>query len=199
MKVLIDNGHGENTPGKRSPVWSDGSQLFEWEYTRQIAVRVENELRRLGVDVERIVKENTDVSLSERVKRANEIAAKYGKSKTIIVSIHCNASSNGKGTGWEIHTSPGKTKADDLAQIFWDTAKAMFGGSWAIRGDWSDGDGDWESNFYILKQTSCPAVLTENFFMDNEKDCKFLLSPDGKSQIIKLHVDSIIKYIEKYA
>ena len=30
MKVLIDNGHGENTPGKRSP---DG-RLREWAYTR---------------------------------------------------------------------------------------------------------------------------------------------------------------------
>ena len=37
MKVLLDNGHGENTPGKRSPKWSDGSQLFEWEYAREIA------------------------------------------------------------------------------------------------------------------------------------------------------------------
>ena len=36
MKVLIDNGHGENTPGKRSP---DG-RLREWAYTRKIADRV---------------------------------------------------------------------------------------------------------------------------------------------------------------
>ena len=31
MKVLLDNGHGENTPGKRSPKWSDGSQLKTYE------------------------------------------------------------------------------------------------------------------------------------------------------------------------
>jgi N-acetylmuramoyl-L-alanine amidase len=198
MKILIDNGHGENTPGKRSPVWGDGTQLLEWEYAREIAARVESELKGHEVDVERLVKENTDISLSERARRANEIAARYGKSKTLLVSIHCNASQNGKGTGWEIHTSPGKTKADDLAQIFYDTANDMFGGTWKIRGDWSDGDGDWESNFYILTKTSCPSVLTENFFMDNEKDCKFLLSPEGKSQIVKLHVDAILKYIEKY-
>lgn len=89
--------------------------------------------------------------LAERTRRANEAAAKHGKSKTILVSIHVNAS-NGKGTGWEIHTYPGKTKADDLAQIFWDTANEMFGKDWKIRGDWSDGDGDWESNFYILRK-----------------------------------------------
>ena len=194
-KVIIDNGHGENTPGKRSPKWADGSQLFEWEYTREIAKRVHSELTSKGIDVELLVKENVDVPLQERARRANEIAARNGKSNVILASIHCNASQNGKGTGWEIHTSPGKTKSDDLAQVFWDKAKEMFGETAKIRGDWSDGDGDWESNFYILTKTSCPAVLTENFFMDNEKDCKFLLSPEGKAQIVKLHVDSILKYI----
>ncbi len=97
-----------------------------------------------------------------------------------------------------MHTSPGKTKSDDLAQIFWDTANEMFGKEWMIRGDWSDGDGDWENNFYILQKTICPAVLTENFFMDNERDCKFLLSQKGKDAIVKLHVDSITKYIKKH-
>ena len=36
MKILIDNGHGENTPGKRSP---DGS-LREYAYAREIADRI---------------------------------------------------------------------------------------------------------------------------------------------------------------
>lgn len=27
--ILLDNGHGEDTKGKRSPVWKDGSQLLE--------------------------------------------------------------------------------------------------------------------------------------------------------------------------
>ena len=53
MKVLIDNGHGSNTPGKRSP---DG-RLREYAYTREIASRLEMELRKNGIDAERIVKE----------------------------------------------------------------------------------------------------------------------------------------------
>lgn len=36
MKILIDNGHGVETPGKRSP---DG-RLKEYAYTREIANRV---------------------------------------------------------------------------------------------------------------------------------------------------------------
>ena len=64
-----------------------------------------------------------------------------------------------------------------------------------IRTDKSDGDEDWESNFYILKNTNCPATLSESFFMDNEEDVKYLLSPEGKKDIIKIHVDGINRYI----
>ena len=51
MLVLIDNGHGENTPGKRSPKWADGSQLFEWQYAREVANAVYNQLIAKGVDL----------------------------------------------------------------------------------------------------------------------------------------------------
>ena len=87
MKILIDNGHGSNTPGKCSP---DG-RLKEYAYAREIAVRLEAELRKQGVDAERIVKEEIDVPLSERCRRANE----YKSGDTILVSIHCNAAGNG--------------------------------------------------------------------------------------------------------
>lgn len=63
MKVLIDNGHGENTPGKRSP---DG-RLREWAYTREIADMVVAGLRKLGIDAELIVKEDTDVKFELNV------------------------------------------------------------------------------------------------------------------------------------
>ena len=95
MKVLIDNGHGENTPGKRSP---DG-RLREWSYTREIADMVVSGLRKLGIDAERIVKEDTDVPLSERCRRADAIYKEAGK-KAILVSIHCNAAGNG--SSWTV-------------------------------------------------------------------------------------------------
>ena len=65
MKILIDNGHGENTPGKRSP---DGV-LREYLYAREIADDIVRELVKKGYDAERIVKENVDVSLAERFLR----------------------------------------------------------------------------------------------------------------------------------
>ena len=74
MKILIDNGHGENTPGKRSP---DG-MLREYLYAREISDDIVRELVKRGYDAERIVKENVDVSLSERARRVNEVCGKLG-------------------------------------------------------------------------------------------------------------------------
>lgn len=74
MKILIDNGHGENTPGKRSP---DG-KFREYSYAREIAKSIEGELKFLGIDAERIVTESEDIPLEERVRRVNEICGRFG-------------------------------------------------------------------------------------------------------------------------
>lgn len=83
MKILIDNGHGENTPGKRSP---DGS-LREYAYAREIADRIAHELSARGYDAERIVRETVDVPLSERARRVNEVCGRYGTANVVLVSI----------------------------------------------------------------------------------------------------------------
>lgn len=193
MKVLIDNGHGENTPGKRSP---DG-RLREWAYSREIADMVVAGLRKLGIDAERIVKEDTDVPLSERCRRVNAIYNETGK-KAILISIHCNAAGNGTAwmhaQGWEAWTSVGQTKADILADCLYEAAEEALPGM-KIRKDMVDGDSDKESNFYILKYTKCPAVLTENFFQDNKEDVEYLLSQQGKETVARIHIYGIIKYL----
>lgn len=194
---MIDNGHGEDTKGKRSP---DGA-LKEYAYAREIANEVVRELVELSYDVERVVKEDWDVSLPERVRRVNEVCARCGKENVILVSIHCNAAGNGtkwmSARGWSAYTSKGQTMSDRLADLLYEEAEKNFPGM-KIRKDYSDGDPDWEENFYILAKTKCPAVLTENFFQDNRKDVAYLLSPKGKKAIVRTHVDAIVHYINRY-
>lgn len=191
MKVLIDNGHGETTPGKRSP---DG-RLREWSYTREIADMIIAGLRKRGIDAERIVKEDTDVPLSERCKRANAIYKETGK-KAILVSIHCNAAGSGASwmgaKGWSVFvgnnaSSNSKKLATCLGEaaelqrvtIRKQTPKLMY----------------WEQNLAMCRDTNCPAVLTENFFQDNKEDVDFLLSPEGKQAVAQIHVEGVIKYL----
>lgn len=195
MIVLIDNGHGKDTAGKRSP---DG-RLLEYAYAREIALRVEKALCEMGYGGTRIVPEENDIPLPERCSRVNDICNKYDTDNVILISIHCNAAGNGlqwmSARGWEAWTSVGDTNADMLATCLYDAAeKAGF----KMRKDMTDGDLDKEGHLYILKHTLCPAVLTENLFQDNRDDVEYLLSEEGKEQITKLHVDGIIKYIREY-
>lgn len=196
MKILIDNGHGQDTPGKRSP---DG-KFREYLYAREIAKAIEIELKSLGLDAERIVTESKDISLEERVRRVNEICGRLGEENVALVSVHCNASKNGewgKARGWSAYTSRGRTKSDELATLLYMEAAKNFTGQ-TIRKDSSDGDPDWEAGFYMLRKTKCPAVLTENFFMDNEQDLAYLTSEEGRDAVIRTHVAALTKWNDKY-
>lgn len=189
--VILDNGHGTDTPGKRSPVWPDGSQLLEWEFNRDIVCRLTGMLVRDGRSYEVLVPEMSDVPLSERCRRANEIYDREA-GDCILLSIHGNA---GGGTGWEAYTTRGETKADGLASLLYNEAEREFiRDGWRIRKDFADGDADKESDFYILKHTKAPAVLTENFFMDNERDCRLMLSAEGRERIARIHFNAIQRF-----
>lgn len=186
--VLLDNGHGKETAGKRSPVWSDGAQLFEWEFNRDIVRRIAKKLQADGIPYRVLVPEENDISLTERARRANEYAKEFN-GKAYVLSIHANA---GGGTGWEVYTSPGQTPSDAIATVFFEEAGREFvPDGWRMRSDYSDGDPDKEANFAILTKTTCPAILTENFFMDTEKDCRFIMSEDGRERIANMHVAAI--------
>ena len=67
----------------------------------------------------------------------------------------------------------------------------------AFRMDVSDGDKDLEADFYVLKNTNCPAVLVECMFQDNKSDVEFLLSDVGKHSIERTLLEGILDYIEK--
>ena len=194
MKIFIDNGHGLMTAGKRSP---DG-QFREPFYNREIARRVVSDLKDRGLDAELLVPEDDDISLAERVRRVNAACFLLGKQNVILVSIHVNAAGIGSkwlnATGWSIYTCKGQTASDKLAECLCQAAIKNFPGH-RIRTDISDGDLDWEEGFYILRKSLCPAVLTENFFMDSRSDLDYLQSRAGKQAVVDTHVEGIVEYL----
>ena len=196
MLILIDNGHGHNTPGKRSP---DG-KFLEYAYNREIATRIVADLTDRGHNAQLLVPETEDIPLTERVRRINAHCNTLGKSHVILISIHVNAAGNGSqwlnATGWSCYTSKGQTTSDRIAECFYEAAKKNFPDR-RIRTDYSDNDPDWEENFYILRHSFCPAVLTENFFMDNPTDLQYLQSRAGKQAIIDTHVEAITEYLTR--
>lgn len=193
FKVILDAGHGRDTAGKRSP---DG-RLLEYAYAREIAVRLERELKARGYDAQRIVPEENDISLKERCNRANRIYAAAGK-KAILVSIHCNAAgADGKwhdARGWSAYVSRNASKkSKELACRLIDAAETQ---GLKVR-RYSQDEPYWTQNLAICRDTNCPAVLTENLFQDNREDVDYLLSEKGKQTIVELHMKGIMAYLGK--
>ena len=194
MKILIDNGHGVDTKGKRSP---DG-RLLEYAENRLLAGRIVSALKAQGHDAELLVPEDNDVSLFQRCDRVNRFCYALGKENVILVSIHCNAAGKGdrwyNATGWCAYTTPKDTPADRLATCLYNAAQIHIPDQ-RLRMDLTDGDPDIEASFYLLRHTSCPAVLTENLFMDNQADVEYLLSDIGQTNLVNLHVTGINFYL----
>ena len=194
MLILIDPGHGIDTPGKRSP---DG-KFLEYLWNRQIADLLLDRFMIMGIDASLVVTETNDISLSTRVQRVNKVYSKVGASNVILLSIHSNAAGDGSkwmsAQGWSCYTSKGETKSDVIAECLYDAFEAEFADR-KIRKDMSDGDRDWEENFYVLQKSKCPAVLLENFFYDNRDECSWLLKDETKEKIADAIVKGIVQYI----
>lgn len=197
ITIILGTAHQKSIPGKGSP---DG-KFKEYKYSREVVKAVSDILQSMGyrtiIDIE-----DDDLGLSQskelslRCKIVNELVEQY--KNCIYVSIHVNAAaSDGKwhnGTGWEVYTSVGKTKSDELATCLYNAARYNAENK-KMRTDYSDGDPDKEAHLYVLKHTNCPAVLTENFFQDNQKDVDYLTSDEGFHAIVRLHVEGILNYI----
>ena len=195
MRVLIDPGHGIDTPGKRSP---DG-KFREYLWNRQVADLLGAKLVAMGIDASPVVTETNDIPLSTRVQRVNRICSKVGASNVMLVSIHANAAGNGgwmNAKGWSCYTSKGSTESDRIAECLYDAFEKEFSDR-KIRKDLSDGDRDWEENFYVLAKSRCPAVLLENYFYDNPEECEFLLKEETKERIASAAALGIARYLDR--
>lgn len=184
--VILDNGHGEETAGKRSPIWGDGTQLFEFEFNRTVVNLIYRELNYLKIPCKILVPEAADIPLSERVRRAKALKEQHGGDMTLI-SVHGNA---GGGTGWEAFSGRNDKESGKVVDMFYESAERFFSPEWRIRT--GDGQKGKTAGFYIFK-VGFPSILTENFFMDTERDCKFMQSDEGRFQIALMHVDAIKK------
>jgi len=193
--IVLDAGHGGliegvyQTKGKRSPVWDDNSVYYEGVGNRQIVKKLTEMLNAEGIEVFNTNPTNVDLSLRERAKRVNkEIKANPDK-KYIGVSVHSNGFSKESAHGWSVYTyTKASESSNRMSQKIAEQFKIEFPEK-RLRGQK-------KANFYILKYTKCPFILTENFFHTNENECKtILMTEEGQNKIVNLHYDFITNFI----
>lgn len=194
---LLDPGHGGidpdtgiyTTAGKRSPKWDNGTQYFEGVGNREIVNKLKVKLDEYRIPYFDIVKGSwRDIPLRDRVKRANNYQVMFGN--CIYLSIHSDAFSMESANGYSVYTSEGQTQSDIFAEVFINNMVKYFPDH-RLRKDTRDGDKDKEASFYVLKRTMSPALLIENFFMTNYRECQLLLDEEFQNRIVDCHFESI--------
>jgi len=147
--------------------------LREAPLALQVAKRLERLLVAAGHIVGMTRIDDTFVELPMRAKMANAFDT------DLTISLHFNAAEERHAEGFEVYTSPGRTRADSFATILFTTLGEFVPGPG--RKDLSDGDPDKEAKFYMLTKTWSDAVLVEfGFLSHKETEKKFMLmeTPD---------------------
>ena len=194
--VILGTAHGVNTPGKCSP----DKKFREYKFSREVIADLKPKLESLGLTVYvDITKDEVPrppvAELSQRCRIVNNICAKHGTKNCVYVSIHVNAAGSGgvwrTARGFAVYVARQCSETSKrLAKSLWERAIAM-----GLKGNRSVPKELYkQANFYVIKNTKCPAVLTENLFQDNHEDVEFLSSPEGKAKIVELHYQCIKKY-----
>lgn len=193
----LDNGHGQKTAGKRSPVFDDGSsQLLEYEFNRDIVRRIMKELDKHDIAYYNVVPE-TDIDdfLSGRVDRANSFETELPK---LFVSVHANAAPARSSKHWasdsikgiETWHYHGSKRGQKMASVFQRhlIEKTKFNNRHLKSRP--------ESQFFVLRKTKMTAVLTENGFYNNKQEALNLMKDEVRQQIADAHVAAILEIEE---
>jgi N-acetylmuramoyl-L-alanine amidase len=196
--VFLDGGHGANTPGKRTPyIKSLGRNIKENEFNKAVVNIMVPKLKSVGIEVVQVAPGDDDVPLKQRTDYANKIywqyCSKYGKENVsaVYVSIHFNAldgtfgGSDPSGFSVHIYTGQRNKNSGKLAQFILDELK---NGTKQIK------RGIVEQNLHVVRETVMPAVLTENGFMDNEREALLMIDPNFQEEVSTEHVMGICKY-----
>jgi N-acetylmuramoyl-L-alanine amidase len=201
--IFLDAGHGGVSPsGKYTTAPSKMSEhightmhyrsfFYEGVKNRHYCDIIYKKLVERGVNVVKVYHSYKDTTLGQRVREANSYHKNINTG--FYFSEHSNAF-NGKARGYCVYTSKGNTQSDFYAEKLINMYKEKFPFV-NLRVDNSDQDQDWESNFYVLKNTSMPAILTENLFFDNLDDANILLDEDYVEQ----YTDMCVEFLESVA
>ena len=192
MKVILGTAHGSNVGGKCSP----DKSIKEYQWSREMCLMIKERLDELNIDCVIDILEPVEKSLNYRAQLVNKIV-RESNDDCVYISVHLNAAGgDGKwhnASGWTVYVyNKCSAKSKKLALSLFDIAeeKDLFGNRYIPKEKY------FKANFAVLRDTVCPAILTENLFQDNKKEVEYLLSQEGKENICDLHVQGILRYIE---
>lgn len=181
--VIIDAGHGGSDPGAVGYNSAGNAVAYESHINLAIALLVGEKLEAQGVNVIYTRDKDKYITLKERSDLANESDCDF------FVSIHCNSIDNGQINGTQVYYHPISETGTVLAENIYEKMVEM-----------TNLDPKKTQNgahLYVIRTTTCPAVLVETAFISNESDRNYLLSKKGQETMAEAITQGIMKTFEK--
>lgn len=174
VKIFIDPGHGGADPG------AGGNGLFEKNVTLSIATSIrdilQNEYQNASVKMSRTGDQT--VSLKERTDMANTWGADF------YLSVHINS---GGGTGYEdyiyIKISDNSRTAEIQRIVHSEVLKLNGLSDRGIK----------KADFHVVRESSMPAMLSENGFIDTASDAAKMKDTNWIENVARGHVNGLAR------
>ncbi|UOQ43335.1 N-acetylmuramoyl-L-alanine amidase [Halobacillus salinarum] len=184
--IALDDGHGKNTPGKRTPYIPEiGRSIQENEFNKEVVKYLKTELERCGFNTLLVAPTDEDTPLKTRTNLANSRKA------DAYIAIHYNAYdgsfSGSNPSGIEVYVYPGH-KNKEAGKLAASVAKYL------RRGTPQNFRGIFEEDFHVLRETNMIAILTENGFMDNKLEALLMIDKDFQKEVAIEHAKGICDY-----
>ena len=156
--ILVDVGHGGDDGG----AVDKDKQYDEAELNMRLAQALKTELESMGATV--IFNRTGDTNLHVNARQENLTQT----SPDICIAIHQNSYNSASVSGFDsmYYTPYSKLLAQRIAEHTKETGvytKSLF---------------KWSVNYFMMRQTVCPVVLTENGYISNPTDLAGMVNPE---------------------
>lgn len=180
--IALDDGHGMNTPGKRTPTYPDGHFMHENEFNHVVVDYLSTILEACGFKTLLTAPTDADTALRARTNTANQAKADY------FISIHANAYKGewGDQQGTEVFYYPTSTEGKQLAIHVLEEL---------IKGTPQKSRGIKTATFSVLKYSHMPAILIEAGFMDNPREAELLQSDEFRKEVAEEVAKGLCTYL----
>ncbi len=192
--VVIDAGHGAHDTGAKGPYGR------EKDYALDMVLRLEKELQARGFKTLLTRRDDTFLTLSQRVEIANR------EKNAIFISIHFNSSGAQTANGIETYAlAPQGTSSTDGSSP-WNSlltgnvrdaeniALATAVHAHVISELKSVDRGIKRARFNVLRGINKPAILFEGGFVTNPSEAKLINDPEHRQRIAVSIADAVVRF-----
>lgn len=170
--LILNPGH---YPGKDPGTIGNGLQ--EADITTKICNYIVNKAPQYGFDI--IIVREYDIF--DIARKANEY-----RNTAFLLSIHCNSSiSNPNASGFESFVYPGDNKSHEIRKVIHSKIASFLNYHGFPDRNMK------EANFAVLRETTMPAILTENLFISNPKDAEKLADDKFLEDLADIYCQAI--------